>query len=182
MKKINLSKYIESKKTVLDAELCLSVARENYAFNVEINSPTLEKQKRNLQEARKAVEAADNDYREKCSELQVLLDNEQSKARTRRLEADEVISAVLEFERHVSVYLSKKLWKGVGFSHDPNGQAFANAYKGIPQSTWYSVERGSNAWFVVSVERKNCASSDKIRPFELNEEQKEAAVQSWYLV
>lgn len=78
----------------------------------------------------------------------------QAKSRVRTISHLDVANAVLRIEKFLANYnIPKKDWKGLVFNVDCNAQSFPNAYKGIPESTQFVVERGSKDWFITSMSR-----------------------------
>jgi len=71
----------------------------------------------------------------------------------RTISADDIEEMVERIEKRLSTMLHKKDWQGLEFNCDPNAQSFPGAYKGMPESTQFTLERGQSDWFVIDIGR-----------------------------
>ncbi len=87
----------------------------------------------------------------------------------RRISVTDIIYAIEhEIEPKLSKMLYKKDWQGLTFAVDPHAQIFPACYRGIPGSTRFTVQRGSNAWFLTSIGRSVTSGPDgRIVPLNL---------------
>lgn len=75
----------------------------------------------------------------------------------RTIDADDIRNLIeTTIEKRLSSMLLKKDWKGLRFYCDPHAQSFPGSFKGIPQSTQFTLERGARGWFVTGIERASC--------------------------
>ena len=74
----------------------------------------------------------------------------------RTITADDIRSMVERIEKRLATMLLKRDWKGLKFNCDPNAQSFPGAYKGVPSSTQFTLERGASGWFVIDIDRYRC--------------------------
>ena len=78
---------------------------------------------------------------------------------------------ISHLENRLSRILFKKDWRGLVFRIDIHASNFPNAYKGTPDSTHFTVERGASGWFVTWIGR-NCTRSAAQRIIPANLETK----------
>lgn len=93
----------------------------------------------------------------------------------RTISAKDIQNAAAHIEKKLANILAKKDWPGIKFNIDLNAQTFPGAYKGIPESTKFTLERFSSGWFVTEVYRGRTAGSRK-NEARLTESQKTAMV------
>lgn len=92
--------------------------------------------------------------------------------RARQINSVDVAGSVAIIEQRLAGILPKSAWQGLRFECDPNCQSFPGAYKGVPLSTRFILERGSSAWFVTRIWRGACGgSTQRILPVNLREKQ-----------
>jgi hypothetical protein len=77
----------------------------------------------------------------------------QKGCRVRTVNYEKLCDIVEYLEKRLTDLMPKKYWQGFRAEVDPFAEKFANSYKGIPESTQLTLERGDTAWFLVSVER-----------------------------
>jgi hypothetical protein len=85
--------------------------------------------------------------------IQEKIDFMQSKVKVRTINGVAVIDTIDEIEKRLSSILHKKDWDGLSFTVDENAQSFPAAYKYMPESTIYKIERRKSGWFLVWVMR-----------------------------
>ena len=101
--------------------------------------------------------------------------------RVRNATYDDVTKTVNRIERVLEWKgLLKKYWTGLRFQCNPNPERFPNAYKGVPMSTYFTVERYPSGWFLVDVERRECGTDFITLVSELDEEQKQGVLDAFY--
>ena len=76
-------------------------------------------------------------------------------AKVRTINGIDVIDTITEIENRLSLILHKKNWDGLSFTVDENAQSFPAAYKYMPESTIYKIERRKLGWFLVWVMRSH---------------------------
>lgn len=108
----------------------------------------------------------------KHDSIQAELDRVQKLAMVRTINLTELLAAVERIEVKLSHILHKKDWKGARVTVDLNAQSFPNAYKGIPESTVFQIEKFASGWYLIAMRRERTRS----RNFYLNlmQEQKDA--------
>ena len=94
--------------------------------------------------------------REKVEEI---LADVQKKTSVREISYDDIIHALRMIENNLGV--SKKAMNDVRVTCDVNAQSFSNAYKGIPESTWFSARYKNGSWRVTNIYRSQTASPTK---------------------
>ena len=87
--------------------------------------------------------------------IQEKIDFMQSAAKVRTINGIDVIDTIDEIEKRLSSILHKKDWDGLSFTVDENAQSFPAAYKYMPESTIYKIERRKSGWFLVWVMRSH---------------------------
>lgn len=97
-------------------------------------------------------------HREEFAELlkpiDKALEEVQTRARVRCLDAVEIIEALIDVEKKLDI--PKKAMDGIVVDVDVNAQAFPGAYKGIPESTQFRATYKKDHWQLVSVYRDEC--------------------------
>ena len=112
----------------------------------------------------------------KIEKIQVEADIKEKRAQVRILDVDKISYDIKRIEKKLSTLLPKKSWKGLRFSIDQNAQHFPSSYNGAPESTQYTLERGSNDWFITSIVRTYCKGETQyIIPLNLHERAEEIA-------
>ena len=79
----------------------------------------------------------------------------------RTISAKDIQKEAAHIETKLSKILAKKDWPGIKFTIDLNAQSFPGKYRGIPESTKFTLERFSSGWFVTAIYRGRTASSRK---------------------
>ena len=87
--------------------------------------------------------------------IQEKIDFMQSAAKVRTIKGVAVIDTITEIEDRLFSILHKKDWDGLSFTIDENAQSFPSAYKYMPESTIYKLERRKSGWFLVWVMRSH---------------------------
>jgi hypothetical protein len=87
--------------------------------------------------------------------IQEKIDFMQLKAKVRTIKGIDVINTITEIENRLYSILHKKDWDGLSFTIDENAQSFPAAYKYMPESTIYRLERRKSGWFLVWVMRSH---------------------------
>ena len=87
--------------------------------------------------------------------IQEKIDFMQSKVKVRTIKGIDVIDTINEIESRLFSILHKKDWDGLSFTVDENAQSFPAAYKYMPESTIYKLERRKSGWFLVWVMRSH---------------------------
>jgi len=90
--------------------------------------------------------------------LQRELDKVQRLARTRTITTEDIKQAVKTAEENLVPILQKKNWSGIAVRINLHAQKFAASYRGMPESTQFTLTRGSNAWFLTDLVRSRCGT------------------------
>lgn len=92
----------------------------------------------------------------------------------RTISAKDIQNAAAHIEKKLANILAKKDWPGIKYTIDLNAQVF-RGYRGIPESTKFTLERFSSGWFVTDIYRgrTECSRKNEAR---LTESQKIAMV------
>lgn len=91
--------------------------------------------------------------REKVEEV---LNEVQKKTSVREISYDDIVHALRVIENNLGV--SKKAMNDIRVTCDVNAQSFPNAYKGIPESTWFSARYKNGSWRLTNICRSQTAS------------------------
>lgn len=92
--------------------------------------------------------------------VQEAIDAAQKGARVRKIDHGDIASAILYTEKRLKeLHIPKKEWAGLKFEFNPNFQTFPNAYKGIPEATYFTIERRSRDWVIIDISRKTCRNT-----------------------
>lgn len=98
------------------------------------------------------------------------------RATIRRITISDIEDALKEIEKRLSCLLRKKDWVGLAFHCDINAQSFPAAYKYIPDSTQFKIERGATGWFITGLYRASCGGpSQRITPLNISEKSEQIA-------
>lgn len=92
-------------------------------------------------------------------QLSAAIDSIQKHSKVRTISASDVQGAVKQIEEKLSVLLPKKDWCGISVRVDMNAQTFPGSYRGIPESTVFTVERFPSGWFITSLLRDHCTNA-----------------------
>jgi len=88
--------------------------------------------------------------------LDATITEAEGRASVRCINSTDVAEYIARIEKTLSGILNKTDWIGLKFDCDPNGRSFPGSYNGIPESTKFTVERGSSSWFVTAIWRGPC--------------------------
>jgi hypothetical protein len=112
--------------------------------------------------------------------IQQEIDNVQADCRQRTINAQQVEMYAKMLEERLEVRgIPKKLRVGFRFWVNPNAQNFPNAYKWVPMSTNFMLERFPSGWFVMAIMREYCSNKRISLKSVLTEEQKEAIIKKF---
>ena len=139
MKKINITEL-------------LKISREIDAYNGKLRfaySFQAESYKQHIADAESLFE-------EKSAALAAAIDQAQRGARVRTIVVSEVIDFVKKIENYLNI--SGAAMKGTSAIINVNAQKFPNAYHGVPESTYFKVERTAGGWFVTNIYRDICGN------------------------
>lgn len=87
------------------------------------------------------------------AKVQKAIEEVESRAHARRIDADDVLQVAREAERKLLDRLYKKDWVGVVVHVDVHAQKFPASYNGTPESTQFTLERFATGWFLTKIER-----------------------------
>ena len=104
----------------------------------------------------------------------------EGRATARTICASDIFTAVQYIEQYLDI--PKKLLLGVKAQVDYNAQNFPNAYKYIPESTHFELERVASGWAVTAIYRGRCGGPKSTYHLKLTEEAKAAIIQrcTWF--
>lgn len=91
--------------------------------------------------------------------VQATIDIVQSRSHIRNIDAPDVAAAIAYIENKLSNLLPKKDWCGISVRVDKHAQTFPGSYRGIPESTVFTVERFPSGWFITSLLRDHCTNA-----------------------
>ena len=110
--------------------------------------------------------------------LEKALDSVQSSRCSQRLMKSEwFIEQSETVIKKIDSMLLKKDQTGINIDIDPSAQNFRSYYKGIPESTSYSIKKFSSGWFVVGIYRAKCKPWSERYDIRMSPEQKIKAVE-----
>jgi hypothetical protein len=92
----------------------------------------------------------------RTEKLTAAINDAQARASVRTIVAADVEWAIGGIEQRLKGLMYKKDWAGLVFDCDMNAQEFPGAYKGTPESTHFTLERGATGWFVTAIYRGEC--------------------------
>ena len=113
--------------------------------------------------------------------LQAALDTVQARSMVRDITVSDIISASEEVYKHLSAFLPKKYIKNCTVVCNLNAFAPPTAYKGIPQSTHFTLSYSGRGWFVTNITRAN-ASGTKRFHINLTEDAKAKLVDNFSIL
>ena len=88
--------------------------------------------------------------------IDVALQAAQKLSRVRTLSYDDIFTEINSAEKRlIDLGMSLSNMTGAKFRYD-NGYKMPNAYNGRPESTKFTFERGSSAWFITDIYRADC--------------------------
>lgn len=106
--------------------------------------------------------ATEEDRAATAAKLQPALDEVQKAARVRRIGISAMADAIEKAEKTISGNgwhsITKKAMEGTELVIDCNAQSFPNAYKGIPESTFFRAVYHSGKWQVTAFWRGRTVS------------------------
>ena len=108
-----------------------------------------------LAELRKERGSLEKEYKEKLTALQTALDTVQKWSRVRTISTWVIIESLETIEKRLGI--SKKAMEGIKVRVDANAQNFPGAYRGRPESTWFSAEYRKGSWRITSIGRNDTA-------------------------
>lgn len=111
-----------------------------------------------------------------CADVTEWIDRAEKGCRARKIEAADVLKACIEIEERLSI--TKKALNGCSFDVNLHGQQFPNAYRGQPESTWFTLEYHSGNWYLSSVRRGTARVSHCVDAY-LTEEAEAAIVNEY---
>ncbi len=76
-------------------------------------------------------------------------------ARTRKIMIEDIRGAIKEIENKYSL-VSDTVLEDCTFWCNPHAQRFANAYRGVPESTQFKLRRKYHSWRIVEIRRCRC--------------------------
>lgn len=91
--------------------------------------------------------------------LEAIIAKAEGKARERTLTVDELFKALDEIDSYCAQLGTVKDLIGTKVEVNINAQTFPSAYKYTPMSTWFTVERKSSGWDLISVTRDICRAT-----------------------
>lgn len=84
----------------------------------------------------------------------------QKRCSTRTIDIDDIKSIIQEIEKNLeSRRLPKSSWDGIVVYCNPYQEQYPNAYKYIPNGTFFNLTYHSNAWRILSIDRGICSGS-----------------------
>lgn len=87
--------------------------------------------------------------------LRCALSETQRSARTRKIMLEDIRRTIEDIENKYSL-VSDTILEDCTFWCNPHAQRFANAYRGVPESTQFKLRRKYHSWRVVEIRRCRC--------------------------
>ena len=81
---------------------------------------------------------------------------QESRCEVRTINARDIINMANEAEKHIAKFLPIKGDRAGVCFYGGNYGKFPKNYKYIPMGTTYTLERGTQSWYLVNVSRKDC--------------------------
>ena len=88
--------------------------------------------------------------------LEAALEQVQRRARVRTIDVEDVVKTAAQVEANLARLLPKKYWPGLQFQVDLHARVFAKSYRGIPESTQFTLVRTRSGWNVRELARRRC--------------------------
>jgi hypothetical protein len=108
--------------------------------------------------------------------LDAAITEAEGRASVRCINSADVAEYIARIEKTLSGILNKTDWAGLKFDCDPHGRSFPGSYKGIPESTKFTIERGSSAWFVTKIWRGQCGGpTQQVNPTNISSKAEQIA-------
>ena len=97
--------------------------------------------------------------------VQALVDKVEARAKVRCFfSADRVQREIKRIEKRLhELNCLKKNWKGMRFTLYSDFGRMPNAYKGTPECTSITIERGASGWFIVAASRSQMPASSQCK-------------------
>lgn len=109
---------------------------------------------------------------ENLEKIENAINTAEGKAKTRKITAQNIIDTCKKIEQQL--FISKTNLKGVSALVNIHRQQFPNAYKGIPESTYFSVIHDGKNWELKEIYRYRC--NNKYCQITLTDEAKTAII------
>jgi len=94
------------------------------------------------------------------TKITVAIETAEGKSTARTLSHYRVLMCISDVEEKLAkLEIPKKYWKGFTFSILP--EELCNSYKWNGEGTFAKIERGSNGWFMVKVDRIDCGKGGR---------------------
>lgn len=103
---------------------------------------------------KEAFEQKRVEFLEAARPLTAELDEVQKRSRTRTISAETICMILNDYTNDLSI--PKKDMEGIEIDVNPLAQPFPNAYKGIPQTTWFYAVYKRGSWRVTNIYRYDC--------------------------
>lgn len=110
------------------------------------------------------------------TKLRAILKIAQRRAQVRTIDTTDVVNAVSELQNRLDCLMLKKSQIGVSAVVDVHAQNFSGAYKYIPESTVFEVEKTASGWFMTSCGRSSCRAENRRIALYLTAEHQAAVV------
>lgn len=109
-----------------------------------------------------------------AEKIQAAIDEVQKRTTARNITAADVFDAVETIEKKLDI--PKKSMLGIIACVDVNAQNFPNAYKYVPESTMFQIEKFTSGWFLTDVYRERTRTAGHDFRLGLPEEAKAAII------
>lgn len=114
------------------------------------------------------------------SKIEQYIESEQKTYKTRTIDYLDIKTAISAIENSLNK-IPKKYWENCRWFVLPSQEKFPNAYKYKPMGTGFELERKSNKWYLLGIERRGCngAASKAISLINSTKAFEDAAIESY---
>lgn len=109
------------------------------------------------------------------AKIQSAIDAVQVNCRARTINATDVQAYAERLQTWLDGILHRKDQVGLTFYVDAHAQSFPGAYKGIPQSTKFTLTRTSTGFFLINAYRTTCGGPSQVVNVDLSDRAEELA-------
>jgi hypothetical protein len=114
---------------------------------------------RTIAECKEKTDRLYEEYKPIREKIEVLIKEAEGKAAARTVSPETFFKAIDEIEDYANMLGTKKDLVGTVVYVDWNAQSFPRAYKYIPVSTHFTLEKVSSGWNIVSISRDRCRTN-----------------------
>jgi len=111
-------------------------------------------------------------YRASYKKLENAIDEAEHRCSVRCISVDDICRYLIAVEQRLNI--TKKAMNGVTVCIDIHAQNFPNAYKGVPESTYFTAEYRNGSWRITEISRRITSRAGHGTTIHLTEDAKTA--------